>query len=304
MATPRVVQRQLEEAEALQQAMQAPPVAPSEPTPAPAPAEPAPPAPEPVNWEQRFKTLQGMYQSEVPQLRAQNKAQEAQLVQLTEQVRALTQAVQKAATPQQPEKPSVDQRDVEAFGAELVDMVTKYAKQSYDAIRQELQASVTQLDQRVKELENNVNGVRQETAESKEEQFYVTLQTLVPDWQEVNGDERWLAWLAEVDPVYGVPRQAALDRARATFNAQHAANLFKAFKQTLPTKPSAQQLVTPRTNASPSIPEPQAPARPISRKFINDFYLDVAKGRYAGREAEQQRIDAEINQAVAEGRVV
>lgn len=304
MALPSAVQRQLDQAEALQQSLQAPAdVSNAAPEPQQPPAEPAAPAPAPVDYEHRFKTLQGMYNAEVPTLRAQNKVQEAKLVQLTEQVTALTQAMQ-AAAKSTPDKAPVDQRDVEAFGAELVEMVNKYAQQAYSAIQKEFGDFAARLDQRVKDLESNVNGVRQETAESREELFYRTLQTAVPDWQVINQDERWLAWLAELDPIYHVPRQAALDRARATFNAEHAAKVFEAFKQTLPVKPSQQQLVTPRTNAAPQLPNPAPAVQPITQKYIQDFYLDQAKGRYRGRDEEFARKEAEINLAISQGRVV
>jgi hypothetical protein len=41
----------------------------------------------------------------------------------------------------------------------------------------------------------------------------------------------------------------------------------------------------------------------LTEKQITDFYNDVARGRYRGREAEQQRIETEINNAISEGRV-
>lgn len=36
---------------------------------------------------------------------------------------------------------------------------------------------------------------------------------------------------------------------------------------------------------------------------VTAFYNDVARGKYAGREREQERIEALINQALAEGRI-
>jgi hypothetical protein len=42
----------------------------------------------------------------------------------------------------------------------------------------------------------------------------------------------------------------------------------------------------------------------MSQKAVQTFYNDLAKGRYRGREAEAERIENEINQAAAEGRIV
>ncbi len=44
--------------------------------------------------------------------------------------------------------------------------------------------------------------------------------------------------------------------------------------------------------------------RPISKAYIDKFYDDLARGRYRGRHSEARAIEAEIDKAVMEGRVV
>src|SRR5215475_6703760 len=43
------------------------------------PAQPAPPAASEINWEQRYNTLQGKYNSEVPELRGQLRSMQEML---------------------------------------------------------------------------------------------------------------------------------------------------------------------------------------------------------------------------------
>jgi hypothetical protein len=130
---------------------------------------------------------------------------------------------------------------------------------------------------------------------------------MVPDWQQINVDERWLAWLSEEDPTFGLPRQAALDRARHTGDAGRVAALFTQFKASLP-KPKQETLdsqVAPTITGAPTpTPQAEAPRQRISQKFVQSFYRDMAQNKYHGREAEAQRIENEINLAAAEGRIV
>lgn len=324
MATPKTVQRQLEQAEAMLaaqtqqvEATQQPVVTDAAqllaqaPMPAPAhianpeiqpPADPPKPA---VDYEQKFKTIEGMYRKEVPELRTKVATYESEMTALKEQVRALTAAAQKAT---EPKKATVDPKDVESFGADMVDMVQRYAQQTFSALRDEFAGYASDIDKRVKALEETVTGVRQTTDSTLSSQFYATLKQLVPDWETINVGDDWLAWLAEVDPVYRVPRQAALDAAHQRRDVEGVAAVFNAFKSTRKAKPSAALEAQRAPSTTPAAPvatsQSQQLKAAISSKFVRDFYTDIARGRYKGREKDAEAIEAQINQAAAEGRIV
>lgn len=310
---PRNVQRQLDEAEA-QLKSQAPiestaitdpaQLVVTPPAPAPAPvAEPAPPPPAPApteNWEQKFRTLQGRFNAEIPELRARETALNSRVAALTEQISALAKA------PTKPE-PVVDPRDSQQFGEDMVEMVQRNARQVYDALRAEFSQLAEQLGARVAELETKVGGVTKQTEQTLEDSFYSTLGDQVPDWKQINELQGWLDWLAEIDPVYGLPRQAALDSAYQRLDARRVVAIFKQFKdaQKRTAPPSLESQLTPASGGSAPAPTPAAGPKPVlSQKFLQTFYGDVAKGRYASRPQEQQRIEAEINLAAQEGRIV
>lgn len=317
MAMPQNVQRQLDAADAAQQAvaqaaatqveglvtdisqLETPPPA------APAPVEPTPPTPEPTApppkpdaAEQRFRTLQGMFNAE----RAKNVALESKVTQLASQMEALAAA--KPATPAQPAQP--DPRDAAQFGEDLVEMVQRYVTRALDQMRNEVSTFGAQFDSRVKALESSVHGVSQRTEMTLEQSFYRALDQAVPDWRAINADERWLAWLSEVDDVYGAPRQDALTNAHQMLNAERVITIFNKFKHaTEAARPKLDGQQTPADRgAPPPPPQEPAPKRLVSSKLVQQFYNDLAKGRYVGREAEAARLEAEINQAAAEGRVV
>ena len=308
MALPSSIQRQLDEANSLQAGLNAQPVADEAPTPTtPEPTaapEPAP-APAPAQdstaaaWEQRYKSLQGMYHKEI----AERRTLEAQMASLANRLKALEETPAPKAPPP---KPAVDPKDVEAFGLEQIEMVQRYAEQIAAQMQQNLQAALAGVEQRLQALEGSVTGVTEKTEAQSEHMFYARLAEQVSDWEQVNTDPRFLAWLEEVDPIFGVARMVGLRRAYEARNAEQAIKVFKAFKQTLPPPPpKPESQVTPRSNSSGSAPAVAAPAAPVrvTNQEINQFYLDVAKGKYVGREQLEAEIKQRIDIAVANGLV-
>lgn len=316
---PQAVRRQLEEAEAIMQGAQAQPELPAgdqEPTPTPetvndtAPtepvrAEPVQVKPESKNdestWEQRYKSLQGLFNTRVSELQHANKALTQQVQSLTEKLESfLEQAKQRPETAQQ----VADPRDIEEFGKDLVEMVQRQASSVLASMASKIDATIKQYDARLSALEQKLTGATQSATLAAEEVFFAKLSQLVPDWEQINADQRFLNWLAEADPVYGVPRQVALTAAQQSLDARRAAAVFEAFRKSIePTpKPKVEKQVAPSTSAS-SAPV-QAPEKPVyTQAQIQAFYKDVALGRYRGRESEAARIEKDINEAIAEGRI-
>jgi hypothetical protein len=317
MAVPKNVQRQLDAAEATLQSTvvaagasqegvvtdisqlsePAPPSAEAQaPTPAPAPA----PTPKPDDsMEQRFRTLQGMWSAE----KAQNKALESQLSQLTQQVQGLANASTNKST-NAPETPKADPRDAAEFGEDLVAMVQRYVTSALELMRKDVSITASDLDKRLKTLEGQLSGVSQKTEMTLEQAFYGALDQAVPDWRTTNADSRWLAWLSEVDEVYGAPRQAALDSAHQRMDAKRVISIFNQFKASQPTKPTLQAQQTPDNAGQPTpTPQNEPNRRMVSQRLIKQFYDDLARGKYRGREADSERLQTEIDRAVAEGRV-
>lgn len=316
---PSAVQRQVEQAEALlaqannpeptaqtpaadpptDPAPQAEPTA-QAPAPVPAPAVAPTPSQDEV-WERKYKTLQGLFNAEVPKLQSQNKELAAKLHDAIERMEKLAQ--QPAKVEPQP-TPAADPKDVEDFGQDLVEMVQRQVRSLVGGMAQKVDAVIGGFDNRIAQLEQAVKGASETAATTAEEVFFGKLARAVPDWETVNSDQRFLDWLAEVDPVYGQPRQAALGSAQQSLNAERAAAVFNAFKaqtsQPPKTDPLAKQ-VSPRAAASAPTTQVEKPV--ITQAQIQKFYLDVAQRKYQGREAEMQQLEAGINQAIAEGRV-
>ena len=316
MATlPRAVQQQVEAAEALLAANNQPETpTPAEPAPEPAPqiqppvqetapvAETAPTPAPPTDdaWERRYKTLQGLFNAEVPKLQQQNKDLSAKLQEAIDRLEK--QAQQPAATEQ---RPAVDPKDVENFGSDLVEMVQRQTQHVLGSVAGKLDAVVADFEKRLTQVEQALRGTTQTVAMTAEEVFFNRLATAVPDWEQVNANDAFLAWLADVDPVYGQPRQAALSAAQQSLDVARVAAIFNAFKATLPKPNQAQNAlakqVSPKTAAAAQPAPIEKPV--VTQAQIQAFYKEVATGKYRGREAEAAQLEAVINDAIADGRV-
>lgn len=326
MALPQRVQDQLAAAEAaLNQANGTPPagaspevdlaalaaaptpepakVEPPVPTEPPAPAKPLDAAPE-ETWESRFRSLQGLFNQQVPLLQNQVKDLTAKYQSAIDAVEKLQVTQQNKPTP--PAQPALDPKDAENFGEDLVQMVLRVANASLAGVAQKVDSVVASFESRLVELEKGVKGATQTAAISAEQSFFDRLTKGVPDWEAVNADARFLAWLQEVDPVYGQPRQAALNVAQQNLDVARAVAVFNAFKATLPAPAAPKndaldRQVTPRSTASNPPPSQDKPI--LSQRQVADFYDSLRKGAFTGRQQEARNIENAINLAIAEGRV-
>lgn len=315
MALPSNVQRQLDAAEALlaqanapqeppapaspeplaeppveSQAPEAPPQQPAAPV---APASPVVPASEYEEIVAKYRALQGMH-----------RGYQAKIDQLQGAVQTLQTQLQSAAKPAAPEPEKHDTtKDAEVFGGDLVDMVKRVAQGMFGEIAR-------QFGDRLAAIEQRLEGTSNSVAQTAQEVFLSRLAAQVPNFSEVNTSQGFLAWLSEVDPVYGAARQDALTAAGNALDADRVAAIFKAYLATL--APPAQaaaapaealnRQVAPRPGASAPQAAPQK--RAVSAASIEQFYNDVRRGAYRGREDEAQAIEAQINAALAEGRVI
>jgi len=116
---------------------------------------------------------------------------------------------------------TVDPTDFEGYGAEMMDLVNLVKDQDN---KNKEQAND------IKKLKGQVEDVSQDVSESNEDKFYSQLTNLVSDWRTINKDQGWLKWLAEIDALTNVTRQALLDNAFSTLDVNRVANFFQSFK--------------------------------------------------------------------------
>lgn len=263
---------------------------PSDPPPADPPVppqstndSPTPPASgQDDNWEHRFKVLQGKYNAEIPRLAGENKDLKAKLTELEASLESLKN---------KPE-PLVKPEEIEEYGEGLIDVARRIA-------REELAGK----DAEINSLKAKIDSLSNVTTQKVEADFFTSLTSMVPNWEQINQDPKFLSWLDEVDELTGESRQTLLSRAEQSRDAARTAKFFNAFKKTSSTWAATSanaldQQVAPPTNKAPNAP----PAKKVwTRAEVSDFYARMRRGDIS--DADAVAIEADIHAAQIEGRL-
>lgn len=335
---PPAVRRQVKEANKLIASLNAPPAAhpaaapalaaadpAATPAPAPAPSDLPPDLPmiditqvaEPVvqaapqvnEFEQRFRVIKGKYDNEVPRLQQKLNEQQEMINRLL-----LAQATYPAATPQPvarqltPEEQfgsmGVSSKEVQEYGPELLNMVSRIAQGTVTPELKKLMSDTQEMKQLLA-----ANTAAQATA--ARERVWSALRNWNPDWNIINNDQDFLAWLEDVDVFSGSSRKAALTSAFNTNDAARVVAIFQAYvgKTPTPTPQTAAPAVDRGTLVAPTrargaameAPDSQS-GRMIPEQEISDFYTRVRKKQV--KPAEYEAKSQEYAVAAATGRVI
>lgn len=325
---PQALQRQLDEAEALEKALtqQQETVNPEDQTQAkedPAPntqqpqAEPSPEAQTPDEPQLRAKPGKeedaDYWKSRATSMYGINQAQAQQLHELRTQVGTLTTEIANLkSTPAEPAKtdPLVTDKDVETFGSDLIDLQERVAKKALADARAEFTGIIDKQAEYIKQLEAKFGVVDQQVAANTQDRFYETLGKRVPDWEQINSDQRFLNWLGEVDSMTGVARQSYLDDAANRMDLPRVVAIFEAFKKltVAPVAPPAadqtkkQELERQVAPGKSKASAPTESGKRIWTKAEFERAMDPRHTKHLSAD-EATKLEAELDLAVVEGRV-
>jgi hypothetical protein len=311
MALPKQVEQQLKEIEALEKQLMGEIDPPSQENPAPDPEPPAEPSePKPnenpapevpeETWQQKYKTLKGMYDAEVPRLHAQVKELQTFVAQLKQQAEAKPDPVQTTKTPSKRETLVTDE-EVEAFGKDLIDVQRKVAREVAMEFKEEidaLRAENSELRKQMQQTDSQIGEV------SFEQRLY----HLVPDWSAINADPKWVAWLDEFDPMLRAPRRAAAQGAYNASDAEGVAYYVNMFKDAHSTpavdqrQAELERQVQPTRSATSQTPVSQK-GKTYTTRDVEKMFLKVKDLNIAHKYDDAKKLEAEIDAAYMEGRV-
>lgn len=318
MALPKQVQAQLAEVEELEKSLMTPKQPDeggdtgtdgTEPKTAEAPkpdkAKPADTSPTSVadDFEQKYRTLRGKYDAEVPRLHQQVKD-------LMDKVDQLT----KAAETQKPSEPTkskekvsfVTDADRAEFGEELIDVQRRVAREVAAEYQEQLEAQAKV----IKDLEAKISSTGSQIGQMS---FAQKLTQLVPDFEQVDRDERWVAWLNEHDPMLRAPRRTQAKAAFEAGDAEAVAHYVKLFKASIaetqePEKAKRQselekQVAPNRTANSSRTQSAGKDTKVYSAREVEGVWNRIRVLNTRGNVDEAAKLEAEITAAYLEGRV-
>jgi hypothetical protein len=254
------------------------------------------------SFKQKYATLRGKYDAEVPRLHQQVK-------ELTDQMNAIreeAQAAKKAEAEKPKEKVSyVTDADREEYGDDLIDFQRRVAKE----VSQDYEERFEQQSRVIQDLQSKISNTDNQVGEVG---FTQKLNALVPGFDQLDNDERWVAWLNEIDPMTRGPRR---DQAQAAFNSgdaeavAHYVSLFRGSVEPVANGKSDRQTelekqVTPSRSASTVASKSSNNSSKVySEKELDRGWTKIRDLNSQGKYDDAEKLEAELTVAYMEGRV-
>jgi hypothetical protein len=254
------------------------------------------------SFKQKYATLRGKYDAEVPRLHQQVK-------ELTDQMNAIREEAH-AAKKVEAEKPKekvsyVTDADREEYGDDLIDFQRRVAKE----VSQDYEERFEQQSRVIQDLQSKISNTDNQVGEVG---FTQKLNALVPGFDQLDNDERWVAWLNEIDPMTRGPRR---DQAQAAFNSgdaeavAHYVSLFRGSVEPVANGKSDRQTelekqVTPSRSASTVASKSSNNSSKVySEKELDRGWTKIRDLNSQGKYDDAEKLEAELTVAYMEGRV-
>jgi len=254
------------------------------------------------SFKQKYATLRGKYDAEVPRLHQQVK-------ELTDQMNAIREEAH-AAKKVEAEKPKekvsyVTDADREEYGDDLIDFQRRVAKE----VSQDYEERFEQQSRVIQDLQSKISNTDNQVGEVG---FTQKLNALVPGFDQLDSDERWVAWLNEIDPMTRGPRR---DQAQAAFNSgdaeavAHYVSLFRGSIEPVANGKSDRQTelekqVTPSRSASTVASKSSNNSSKVySEKELDRGWTKIRDLNSQGKYDDAEKLEAELTVAYMEGRV-
>ena len=280
----------------------APPADPDSTPPAPAVATPPPADPrdsDPVYWKHRFNVTDGMLKADRKRHADALNALQSDLQTAQARIRELED---KAAT-------GSDEINLEEFftAEEIETLGEEQARiQARVIIKQAKKIASETVAREVEPMRKKAKDDQEEAARTAQNEFLRGLTELAPNWQEVNKDPRWLAFLETKESYSNLYRQTIIDYAQADGNFTRVADMIKEFEATLNpvAVPPAPPIVPQGHSSVPGSPPPpplSGRGHP-SKQEIRDYYKRRTLGKISNEEITD--FEARMSAARAAGAMV
>jgi hypothetical protein len=263
---------------------------------------------------QKYRTLQGMYNAEVPRLHAQNRDLTNRIQHLEQLLSTLSSSTTSAPSPTF--ESLITDKDVEDYG-ESIDVMRKVSREEYVPVAQK----IAELESTLKSLQTSVvpqvQSLAQRQAATTEQQFWAQLNGAVPNWKHINDDPDFQTWLLQTDPLTGISRQTILEDAQRTYDVARITSFFQTWQEitgqanvaqnsqrSAPASDLQKQVAPGRGRSTGNASATGATGKTYTPNDIRGFFDAVRSGKYKGREQERDRIERDIFAAQREGRIV
>ena len=264
------------------------------------PADTSPTDVEEETFKQKYKTLTGKYDAEVPRLHQQVR----EMTEVTKQLQDELKALKVEPTKSKEKVSLVTDADRAEFGEELLDVQRRVAQE----VSQEYEGRLEQQDAVIKNLQEELAKTGSQVGEVG---FSQRLNQAIPDFPQIDNDERWVAWLNEHDPMLRGPRRVQAQQAFDAGDVEAIAHYVSMWKKTLaaqteakPHQAELEKQVAPNRSAN-SVRTQSASqnSKVYSPKDADRAWNKVRTLNTRGQYAEADKLEADLTAAYMEGRV-
>lgn len=255
--------------------------------------------PKSEDWEQKYKVLQGMFNSQVNSLQEKVRKLESQSdsSQAVEQLQAQIQTLQhdnsqlkQALQEQESSKPAqLNPYLVDEYGNDFAQAV---AEQAEILVNDRISKVTSEYDAKIAELTNQNQSTAQNLQQVSSDTRLQTLKGILKqqnvEWDITNDDPAFHAWLSEIDQYSGAQRQQLLEHAFNSGDMQRTARFYTDFVASQSNAPNnpLRQHVDPTTGFTPTETATQTAAFDEAElKRINRLYRE---GRMTTEEFERR----------------
>jgi hypothetical protein len=214
----------------------------------------------------------------------------------------------------------VKDEEVREFGADLVDVMRRVAREEQGALLPEIDRRLAPVTQRVDQVAQNVQATGQRVAQNDRQAVFALLDEKVPGWQTINGDANFLAWLDQIDPFSSQMRGTMLTQALNANDGPRVVAFFDGYlkEHAVVTPPPApapaaapaapqrtlDQMVAPGTPRTGPAGAPDVSGKRVwTRAEITAFYASTGNGSFKGTPEQRKAMEADIFAAQREGRI-
>lgn len=261
-----------------------------------------------IDWEHRYKTLQGKYNAEIPRFQEQIRTYQ----QLLASSKDDSDDEEDEEEPSAPQTRFLKDEDISEYGEDFINVIKRAAKE-------EFLPEITRLRKENEQLRSQVGGVASNIQQSTRQRMLESMDKQLPKWREINQSQEFVGWLDGIDPFSGQRRHDLLLQAYEANNEARTLAFFKGFlnenaavsreveyapQQRREPKVDMEELVAPGAPKTSGAPKTQEGSVKVwTQKEVARFYDDVTAGRYRSRPKDKARIEAEIIKAANSGRI-
>ena len=258
-----------------------------------------------TNWKRRFTNFKASADTTIFELRQEVASLQSSLAHAKGEVQSLRNSTTSA--PVDAFDGVFSEQDEATFGTDGLDIVKKATKTAIDKATKPLK------DQLDKAEADRISSLRAQAASHEAAsygKFISDLENLAPDYKEVNVNPGFLEWMKLPDTYSGITRAKLFSAAEGSKDVSRVAEFFVEYsnlvKPTKPADPMDKHITPVGGGSASSTPRNNKGTKDqvvILQSEINAFYTSVSKGHYAGRHDEVLAIEAQIDQALLEGRI-